>query len=129
MTIVKFIQQRYTDFVEAETGLSELSNQVQWEWYKAYLLRTEPMQFETKKEFREYEMQPGDQVVLVGNLEVYGAASYLTLQDVGNVSGVGPALLKNMKEILGESFTEKQLRDNAKSIKGLGASTLEKILM
>lgn len=132
MTIVKFVQSEYTDFVKKETGVSNLTPLTQWDWYELHLLQISSPQiegrFETKKEFFEYELNQGDKVALAGNVKVYGSAEWLTLDKVGTCSGVGPKLLKNIEAILGDTFTAKQLQDSAGDIKGLGPTTLEGIV-
>lgn len=132
MKIVEFVQKEYTDFVNKETGISNLTPGTLWRWYGAHLLWVQSMQvdgnFETKKEFFDYELRQGDKITLAGNITVYGSAEYLTLKKVGEVSGVGPKLLSNIEEVLGQTFTAKQLEEQAPDIRGLGAATLEAIL-
>jgi exonuclease VII large subunit len=131
MRIKDFVQKEYTDFVNKETGISNLTAGTLWRWYKAHILWVQSPQldgfFETRKEFLSYDLRQGDKVTLAGKITVHGRAEYLTLAKVGKVSGVGPKLLSNIDEIMGNTFTVKQLRENAGSISGLGAATLEAI--
>jgi len=132
MKIKDFIQKEYTDFVNKETGISNLTPRTLWNWYEAHLLWIQSPQldgrFANKKEFYDYDLRQGDKVTLAGNIKVHGAAEYLTLSKVSEVSGVGPKLLSNIEEIMGSTFTAKQLEEQASAIRGLGAATLQAIL-
>lgn len=132
MNIVDFVQKEYTDFINKETEISNLTSGTIWRWYKAHLLWVQSPhldgRFETRKEFLKYNLRQGDKITLAGNAKVHGSAEYLTLKGVSQVSGVGPKLLENIEAAVGSTFTAKQLEKQASAIRGLGAATLEAIV-
>jgi hypothetical protein len=128
MNIKEFVNERWTNF-KPFTG-----NRL-WKFYEMHILDIIApalgiqFVFKSQKEFLDYELRDGDKVSLAKDIEVYGNGNTctLTLTEVGKVNGVGPKLLGNIKEALGDVFYFEDLEKKAKDIKGLGKTTLERI--
>jgi len=128
MNIKEFVNKRWTNFKPFTSGSL-------WNFYEIHILDIIAPSlgiqhvFKSQKELLDYKLRDGDKVSLAKDIEVYGNVSVcaITLVEVGKVNGVGPKLLGNIKEALGDVFYFEDLEKKAKDIKGLGKTTLERI--
>jgi hypothetical protein len=123
MTITEFVNDTWTEW-------KYMNESKLWRYYEAYMLRVNTIDdkvFENKIEFEKYKLQQGDVILLAMNKETFGEISLLTIADIKPIKGVGKAILKQVEELLGEKFTYNQLEEVVGQIKGLGATTLNRI--
>ena len=123
MTITEFVNDTWTEW-------KYMNESKLWRYYEAYMLRVNTIDdkvFENKTEFEKYKLQQGDAILLAMDKETFGEISLLTIADIKPIKGVGKAILKQVEELLGEKFTYNQLEEVVGQIKGLGATTLNRI--
>ena len=123
MTITEFVNDTWTEW-------KYMNESKLWRYYEAYMLRVNTIDdkvFENKIEFEKYKLQQGDVILLAMNKETFGEISLLTIADIKPIKGVGKAILKQIEELLGRKFTYNQLEEVVGQIKGLGATTLNRI--
>jgi len=123
MTITEFVNDTWTEW-------KYMNESKLWRYYEAYMLRVNTIDdkvFENKIEFEKYKLQQGDAILLAMDKETFGEISLLTIADIKPIKGVGKAILKQIEELLGRKFTYNQLEEVVGQIKGLGATTLNRI--
>ena len=123
MTITEFVNDTWTEW-------KYMNESKLWRYYEAYMLRVNTIDdkvFESKTEFEKYKLQQGDAILLAMDKETFGEISLLTIADIKPIKGVGKAILKQIEELLGRKFTYNQLEEVVGQIKGLGATTLNRI--
>jgi len=123
MTITEFVNDTWTEW-------KYMNESKLWRYYEAYMLRVNTIDdkvFENKIDFEKYELQQGDAILLAMDKETFGEISLLTIADIKPIKGVGKAILKQIEELLGRKFTYNQLEEVVGQIKGLGATTLNRI--
>ena len=123
MTITEFVNDTWTEW-------KYMNESKLWRYYEAYMLRVNTIDdkvFENKTEFEKYKLQQGDAILLAMDKETFGEISLLTIADIKPIKGVGKAILKQIEELLGRKFTYNQLEEVVGQIKGLGATTLNRI--